>query len=282
MSSDRPIRIDVGGVLASRLGGKARFVPRFLVRWLEKLICQDQLNQLLESNYPLRGAEFCDGVLCDLDVTIDIRNENLLPKNPRCIIVSNHPLGGLDGMSMISWLSRHYNRPVRFVVNDLLMAVEPLTDCFVPVNKHGRQSRSSLGSLEEALAGDGPVVIYPAGLCSRLGDDGVVADLAWNKMFVTKAIESRRDIVPVHFDGHNSPSFYRWARRRRSLGIKFNFEMLLLPREVFRSRGKTFTITCGTPVPWQSLEGGANAASTAAQLRRQVYALPTNISVNEK
>ncbi len=282
MSSDRPIRIDVGGVLASRLGGKARFVPRFLIRWLEKLICQDQLNQLLESNYPLRGAEFCDGVLCDLDVTIDIRNENLLPKNPRCIIVSNHPLGGLDGMSMISWLSRHYNRPVRFVVNDLLMAVEPLTNCFVPVNKHGRQSRSSLGSLEEALAGDGPVVIYPAGLCSRLGDDGVVADLAWNKMFVTKAIESRRDIVPVHFDGHNSPSFYRWARIRQRLGIKFNFEMLLLPREVFRSRGKTFTITCGTPVPWQSLEGGAKAASTAAQLRRQVYALPTNISVNEK
>lgn len=282
MSADRPIRIDVGGVLASRLGGKARFAPRFLVRWLEKLICQDQLNQLLESNYPLRGAEFCDGVLCDLDVTIDIRNENLLPKNPRCIIVSNHPLGGLDGMSMISWLSRHYNRPVRFVVNDLLMAVEPLTDCFVPVNKHGRQSRSSLVSLEEALAGDGPVVIYPAGLCSRLGDDGVVADLAWNKMFVTKAIESRRDIVPVHFDGHNSPSFYRWARIRQRLGIKFNFEMLLLPREVFRSRGKTFTITCGTPVPWQSLEGGAKAASTAAQLRRQVYALPTNISVNEK
>lgn len=282
MSADRPIRIDVGGVLASRLGGKARFVPRFLIRWLEKLICQDQLNQLLESNYPLRGAEFCDGVLCDLDVTIDIRNENLLPKNPRCIIVSNHPLGGLDGMSMISWLSRHYNRPVRFVVNDLLMAVEPLTDCFVPVNKHGRQSRSSLVSLEEALAGDGPVVIYPAGLCSRLGDDGVVVDLAWNKMFVTKAIESRRDIVPVHFDGHNSPSFYRWARIRQRLGIKFNFEMLLLPREVFRSRGKTFTITCGTPVPWQSLEGGAKAASTAAQLRRQVYALPTNISVNEK
>ncbi len=282
MSADRPIRIDVGGVLASRLGGKARFVPRFLIRWLEKLICQDQLNQLLESNYPLRGAEFCDGVLCDLDVTIDIRNENLLPKNPRCIIVSNHPLGGLDGMSMISWLSRHYNRPVRFVVNDLLMAVEPLTDCFVPVNKHGRQSRSSLVSLEEALAGDGPVVIYPAGLCSRLGDDGVVADLAWTKMFVTKAIESRRDIVPVHFDGHNSPSFYRWARIRQRLGIKFNFEMLLLPREVFRSRGKTFTITCGTPVPWQSLEGGAKAASTAAQLRRQVYALPTNISVNEK
>lgn len=282
MSADRPIRIDVGGVLASRLGGKARFVPRFLIRWLEKLICQDQLNQLLESNYPLRGAEFSDGVLCDLDVTIDIRNENILPKNPRCIIVSNHPLGGLDGMSMISWLSRHYNRPVRFVVNDLLMAVEPLTDCFVPVNKHGRQSRSSLVSLEEALAGDGPVVIYPAGLCSRLGDDGVVADLAWNKMFVTKAIESRRDIVPVHFDGHNSPSFYRWARIRQRLGIKFNFEMLLLPREVFRSRGKTFTITCGTPVPWQSLEGGAKAASTAAQLRRQVYALPTNISVNEK
>lgn len=278
MTEEKPIRINIREVLASRLGRRARFVPGFVTRWLERLVCQDELNGLLERNFPLRDADFCDGVLCDLDVTLDVRNEHLLPESPRCIIVSNHPLGGLDGMSMISWLSRHYGRPVHFVVNDLLMAVEPLRDCFVPVNKLGRQNRGSARTLDEVLAGDDPVVIYPAGLCSRLGDDGVVADLAWNKMAVTKAIESRRDIVPVHFDGHNSPSFYRWARRRVRLGLKFNFEMILLPREVFRSRGKTFTLTCGRPVSWQNLKGGAEASATAARLRQIVYALPTNIS----
>ena len=282
MSVDKPIQINIQEVLSARLGSRARFVPRFLVRWIERLICQDELNGLLERNFPLRGADFCDGVLCDLDVKLEIRNEELLPENPRCIFVANHPLGGLDGMSMISWLSRHYGRPVHFVVNDLLMAVEPLSDCFVPVNKHGRQSRDTLTSLEDALAGDDPVIIYPAGLCSRLGDDGVVADLAWNKMFVNKAIESKRDIVPLYFDGHNSPSFYKWARRRMRMGIKFNFEMILLPREIFRSRGKTFTISCGRSICWQSLDGGAKAAATAATLRQTVYELNENKSVDQK
>lgn len=274
MTSEKPIQINISEVLSSRLGKRARFVPRFIVRRIEKLICQDELNELLRNNFPKRGADFCDGVLKDLDVSIEVHNEHLLPDNPRCIFVSNHPLGGLDGMSMISWLTRHYGRQVHFVVNDLLMVVEPLSECFVPVNKHGRQSRSTLTSLEEALAGDDPVVIYPAGLCSRLGDDGTVADLPWNKMAVAKAIESKRDIVPVHFDGHNSMSFYRWARRRVKSGLKFNIEMILLPREVFRSHGKTFTITCGSPIPWQDLQGGAKASETAAQLRQTVYNLP--------
>lgn len=278
MTEEKPIRINIREVLASRLGRRARFIPGFIIRWLERLICQDELNSLLERNFPLRGADFCDGVLCDLDVNIDVHNEHLLPQSSRCIIVSNHPLGGLDGMSMISWLSHHYGRPVHFVVNDLLMVIDPLRDCFVPVNKHGRQSRGSVQSLDMVLAGDDPVVIYPAGLCSRLGDDGVVADLAWNKMAVAKAIESRRDIVPVHFDGHNSPSFYRWARRRERMGLKFNFEMILLPREVFRSRGKTFTLTCGRPISWCDLHGGSEAAASAARLRQIVYGLPVNIS----
>lgn len=278
MTEEKPIRINIREVLESRLGRRARLIPGFVIRWLERLLCQDGLNGLLERNFPLRGADFCDGVLCDLDVSLDVRQEQLLPSSSRCIIVSNHPLGGLDGISMISWLSRHYGKPVHFVVNDLLMVVEPLHDCFVPINKHGRQSREAVTTLDRLLAGDDPIVIYPAGLCSRLGDDGVVADLAWNKMVVTKAIESGRDIVPVHFDGHNSPSFYQWARRRTRMGLKFNFEMILLPREVFRSRGKTFTLTCGQPVRWQDLRGGAEAAATAARLRQIVYALPANIS----
>lgn len=273
MDESKPIRIDLQAVIKSRLGGRARMIPRFVVRRLEKLICQDQLNKLLADNFPLRGADFCEGVLRSLDVKLDVRGEESLPADPRIIIASNHPLGGLDGMAMIAWLSRHYGRPVHFVVNDLLMAVEPLQECFVPINKHGRQSRSSARSIDEALAGNDPVVIYPAGLCSRRQPDGTIADLAWNKMFINKAIESHRDIVPVHFGGHNSESFYRMADRRRRLGIKFNFEMILLPREVFRSAGSTFTLTVGDTVPWQSLRGGAKASEEAAALRQKVYSL---------
>lgn len=276
MADNKPIRIDVGAVIASKLGRRSRYVPPFLVHGIERLIHQDELNALLENNFPRRGADFCEGVLADLGVSLEVCHADRMPASPRCIVVSNHPLGGLDGISMIAWLTRHYGRPVHFVVNDLLMAIEPMSECFVPINKHGAQTRATADTLDAILAGDDPVVIYPAGLCSRLGDDGRIADLAWRKMAVTKAIESRRDIVPVFFDGENSPSFYRWARRRKRLGIKFNFEMVLLPREVFRARGKTFTLTCGEPVAWSSLHGGPDASREVARLRETVYSLKTD------
>lgn len=276
MADNKPIRIDVGAVIASKLGRRSRYVPPFLVHGIERLIHQDELNALLENNFPRRGADFCEGVLADLGVSLEVRHADRMPASPRCIVVSNHPLGGLDGISMIAWLTRHYGRPVHFVVNDLLMAIEPMSECFVPINKHGGQTRATADTLDAILAGDDPVVIYPAGLCSRLGDDGRIADLAWRKTAVTKAIESRRDIVPVFFDGENSPSFYRWARRRKRLGIKFNFEMVLLPREVFRARGKTFTLTCGEPVAWNSLHGGPDASREVARLRETVYSLKTD------
>lgn len=268
-----PIKIDVGQVLASRLGRRARFVPGFMVRALERLICQDQLNDMLSYAYPRRGAEFCSAVLDRLGVTVDVCHADRLPADGRCIFASNHPLGGLDGMAMIAWLSRHYGSHVNFVVNDLLMAVEPLTDCFVPVNKHGAQSRATARSLDAILAGPEPVIVYPAGLCSRRQPDGTIADRRWNKMFVNKAIASHRDIVPIFFDGTNSDSFYRAAARRERLGIKFNIEMILLPREVFRQAGRCFTVSCGEPVAWQSLAGGADAAATAEALRKKVYDL---------
>ncbi|MDE6854734.1 MAG: 1-acyl-sn-glycerol-3-phosphate acyltransferase [Muribaculaceae bacterium] len=279
MISDRPIKIDVAEVIRRRLGKRSRYIPDFVVRGVEKLICQDELNGLLQNNFPKRGPEFCRGVLDDLDVHLQVRGDEHMPRSPRCIVVSNHPLGGLDGISMIAWLSAHYGDcPVHFVVNDLLMAVEPLKECFIPVNKHGAQSRSSGATLDAVLAGDDPVVIYPAGLVSRLHADRSISDLPWRKTVICKAIESRRDIVPVYFDGCNSRSFYELARWRKRLGLKFNYEMMLLPRELVRARSKTFTLTCGRAIPWQSLKGGAEAASEAADLRRIVYSLSDNQS----
>jgi len=268
-----PIRIDIEQVLRERLGSRVRHIPGIAVKMLKRLIHQDEMNRLLESAYPKRGAEFCDSVLETLGVSLSVKGAERMPASSRCIIVSNHPLGGLDGITMISWLSRHYGRRVHFVVNDLLMAVEPLRECFVPVNKHGSQSREAAMALDVVLSDADPVVIYPAGLVSRLGNDGRISDLVWRKMVVTKAIESQRDIIPVHFDGENSRSFYRWARLRKRLGIRFNYEMILLPREVMRARGKHFTLTVGDAIPWQTLRGD-HAAEEASMLRQTVYSLP--------
>lgn len=283
LRASSPIKIDIRAIVNDRLGSVARVVPRFFIRKLENLICQDRLNALLEHNFPMEGADFCRGVLSDLNVKIETVNADRLPPadHRRVIIVSNHPLGGLDGMALIDYFTRRYGGSVKFIVNDLLMAVKPLAPVFLPINKHGQQSRASLTAIDQVMKGDEPVLIFPAGLVSRqLQPGGEIADLEWKKMFINRAISFQRDIVPIYFDGTNSERFYSFARRRTNLGLKFNFEMALLPSEVFKSEGKTFRVNCGKPIPWQSLSGGAEAESEAQAMRHKVYELKKELQEN--
>lgn len=262
-----PIQIDVGAVIRTRLGKKASRVPEWIVRKLEKIICQDKLNEMLRIAYPSRGADFCRAVLDHLDIKVTVKGEENMPipEHGRVIFVSNHPLGGLDGLALIDFVKSHYGKEPYFIVNDILMAVEPLSDVFLPINKHGAQSRASLQAIDRAMASDRPVIIFPAGLCSRRRG-GTIRDLEWKKTFVHKAREFRRDIVPLRFDACNSPSFYKAARWRERLGIKFNIEMILLPGEIFKAAGSEFTINVGRTVRAGSLS--ADAAAETLRIRQ--------------
>lgn len=269
-SSAGPIKIDLGAVLRERKA--TRCVPGFVVSWLKRLIRQDELNAMLQTVYPARGAEFCHAVLDHLGVSVSVSHEERLPaaEQRRVIYVSNHPLGGLDGMALIDWVTRRHGVEPRFVVNDLLMAVEPLREVFLPINKHGGQSRDAIAAIDRALADDRPVIIFPAGLCSRRRG-GVVADLEWKKMFVLKARQTGRPILPLHFKGFNSSRFYRLANLRERVGIKLNVEMALLPGEIFKARGKAFEIVCGDPIDAAALAG--DAQTVAARIRQYVFNL---------
>ena len=173
----------------------------------------------------------------------------------RVLLVCNHPLGGLDGMALIAWFSDYFGTQLQVVVNDLLMAVEPLSPCFVPVNKHGAQSRGTARSIDSAMASDAPVLMFPAGLVSRRGDDGVVADLSWNKMFLRKAVEYRRDVVPLEV--------LRRAQQRRILqGGKAQGTA----RPAFQS-GNAFAATRGVRQPRQTLHYKMRASHRMAGTR---------------
>lgn len=264
-----PIQIDLSAILKSRKG--TRRIPAFAVSWLKRLIRQDELNAMLAAAYPRRGAAFCCAVLDHLGIAVNVRHAERLPEvNRRVVYASNHPLGGLDGMALIDWVTRRHGVEPQFIVNDLLMAVEPLSDVFLPINKHGSQSRKALEDIDAAMASDRPVVIFPAGLCSRRRG-GQVADLEWQKMFVMKARKFGRDIVPIHFAGRNSSFFYRFARLRELSGIKFNVEMALLPGELVKARGSRFDIICGNPVDPHSLP--AEPREAAALLRSRVISM---------
>lgn len=249
-------------------------MPRGLVRKLEKIIRQDDLNDILAFAHPARGSEFSRKALEYLNITVDVTGRENLPDGRRCVFVSNHPLGGLDGIAVIALLGEKYgDENIRFLVNDMLRNVKPLDEVFLPINKYGAQARSSAKIINEVYEGDKQVAIFPAGLVSRLGKEGI-RDLEWKKNFAAKALESGRDIVPMLFVGENSRRFYSTARWRERLRIGVNLEQVLLPGELCASRGKHFRIIVGKPIPFGKLkESGRSPQELTQAIRRIVYSL---------
>lgn len=275
MKDETLMKIDVDGVLRQRIPRYYRYIPQFIIKWLERTICQDRMNELMEKNKSKTNAEFCAGVLESLNISYEVMGEENLPpmENRRVVIVSNHPLGALDGMTMIDYITKRYGGNVKFVVNDLLMAIKPLNGVFLPINKHGKQSRNSSNAIDEAMAGSDPIIIFPAGLCSRRQPDGTICDLEWRKMFVNKSVEYQRDVIPMYFDAENSSFFYKFAKLRMRLGIKFNIEMIYLPREIFRSENAKFLIKVGKAISWSTLNSGKHASTQASKIKSIVYNL---------
>ena len=269
--NSEPMRIDVDKVLRTRLPRHYRYIPRFAVRWLERTICQDQLNAILLKMAGKDSVDAASAALTEMGITIDEKGLEQLPEG-RYMFVSNHPLGGLDGLALISLIGNRYERHIKFLVNDLLMAVEPLRGVFLPVNKYGSQSRATATQIEEALKSDEQFITFPAGLCSRMQPDGTIADLPWQKAAVNHAVNYQRDIVPIYFDACNSKFFYRFAKWRKKLGIKFNIELIFLPKEMIKQCGSTLHVIIGEPIPWTSLDARA-PKKEAARLRDIVYSM---------
>ena len=247
-------------------------IPGFLLRRLEKLIRQEELNEMLRIGYPSRGSKFSKKILEHLQISLTVRGLETLSKEKAYVFASNHPLGGLDGISLVAVLGDYFgDSNIRVMVNDLLMNVDPLSGVFLPVNKFGAQGRESSRLLNEAMQEGKQIVMFPAGLVSRLHPDNTIKDLEWQKSFVSKALEFHREIIPVRFEGENSMKFYKFARWRKRLGLKINLEQVLLPSEVCKSRGKSFTISFGRPIdPLTYRKTGRTPKEIAAAIRKTV------------
>lgn len=274
--SDEVVKINVRDAVKAKLPKYAKYIPGFVYRWLERVICQDELNRILTENRGKTGSQFAEGALNTLGISLRVEGRENLPED-RCTFVSNHPLGGLDGIALIAMLGKHYgDENVRCLVNDVLMAVRPLDNVFLPVNKYGAQSRASMRRIEETYAGNKQIMTFPAGLCSRKGNDGKVRDLQWQKSFITKSVNSRRDVVPIFFSGLNSKFFYRFARIRKKLGIRFNIELIFLPSEMVKNRGQQFVIHIGKPIPYTTFDNSRSSREWTDFVKETVYSLATD------
>lgn len=267
--------IDLDRIIREKMGTKARYVPSVAVRWLKHIIHQDEVNRFLWESRDKKGTEWLEECTRYLDMTLDIKGlENLPDKNDGRLytFVSNHPLGGVDGVALGAIIGRHYDGRFRYLVNDLLMNLPGLAPLCIPINKTGKQSRSFPEMVEAGFSGDNHILMFPAGICSRK-IDGQIHDLPWKKTFITKSVETKRDIVPIHFGGRNSDFFYGLANVCKALHIKFNIAMLFLVDEMYKNVHKSFRVAIGKPIPWQTFDKSKTAMEWAKYVQDMVYRL---------
>ena len=258
--------IDVGALFRSKLGEKT---PKWLI-WLgRKLLHEDFLNTVFRQGYT--GVEFAEYALEYMHVTLQVEGLEKVPTDRLVTVASNHPLGGHDALALVSIFGRLYDGNIRIMVNDFLMVLKQLNGIFVPVNKVGGQSRSLSEQTDAIFRSDAQILFFPAGKCARR-IDGKIQDPEWKKTFITKSVETQRDIIPMHFYGRNSWRFYflDWIGKVTGLNKKFPLAMVLLVDEMYRARGKTYRVVIGDPIPWQTFDNSKRPVQWAQWMKSLV------------
>lgn len=269
-----PQVINVDKIFKDKNPSLYKMLPVFVMRYIKRIIHQDKINHILKKSEGITGVNFATVVLKEMGVQVACSGLENIPDNGAVIIVSNHPLAGLDAMALISLVGEK-RKDIRFLVNDILTRLPNFGEVFVPVNKIGVNPKSNLIRIEEIYASDFATMLFPAGMCSRIYD-GKIQDFEWQKSFVTKAQKYKTTIIPVFVKGKNSSWFYNLSRFRTKLGIKANIEMFYLPDEMFKQKGQTIELIIGKPIKNEILNQNQSAKEWATLIRAFVYNLDKN------
>lgn len=261
--------IDIAKTLRAKFGEKT---PKWVIRLARKVLHEDFLNTFFRQGYT--GVEFAEKALEYMHVTLQVEGLDRIPDDGLFTVASNHPLGGHDALALVSLFGRKFHGNIRVMVNDFLMVLKQLNGIFVPVNKVGGQSRSLSEQTDGIFHSDAQVLFFPAGKCARK-IKGKIQDPDWKKTFITKSVETHRDIIPMHFYGRNSWRFYfvDWIGKITGLNKKFPLAMVLLVDEMYRAQGKTYRIVIGDPIPWQSFDSTKRPVEWAKWMKEYVESL---------
>lgn len=181
---EKPFRVDIDSIFRTKNPSMYKWIPGFILSWIKKVVHQREINEALEEAKDLTDGDFVDFVVQKkLQAKVRIKGVENIPATGGAILVSNHPLGGLDGMVIMAEALR-IRKDVKVIVNDILMHIPNFTNTFIPVNKLGKKAKDSLQKVEQAYAEGNLVIVFPAGICSRK-IDGQIRDLDWQKSFFT-------------------------------------------------------------------------------------------------
>ena len=163
-------RIDISKVIALKSPILFKLIPKKILKKLKYIVREKEINSILRKLNGKKNLDFVNGSIKELGVNLNNNGFENLPTKERVIVVANHPLGGLDGVALINELGK-YRKDIKFLVNDILTHLKPFEEYFVPINKHGVNSRENILRIEKLFQSDKCIVIFPAGLVSRKNND---------------------------------------------------------------------------------------------------------------
>jgi putative hemolysin len=263
--------IDVGKAIRSSNSRFIKSMPGFVVRIVKKIIREDEMNDTIFRNRHKTGVPFVNDVLQDWKVKKEITGSQNVPSSGRFIFVSNHPVGAIDALTFLSLIHSHFPDVIS-PSNELLNYIPQLQQLILGINVFGKNTRETVARLNKLFESDSQIMLFPAGEVSRR-KNGIISDSPWQKTFITKAIQYKRDIIPVHISGRNTNFFYNFANLRKFLGIKMYIETILLPGEMLKQKNSTVALTIGVRIPWQTLTNDLTHSEWAQKVKQIVYSL---------
>ncbi|MBN2354782.1 lysophospholipid acyltransferase family protein [candidate division KSB1 bacterium] len=244
-----------------------RFLTRLLVKMIEKTVRAREINDFLKQHGQVRGIAFIDELFEILDFSYIVSHKDIhkIPAEGRVILVANHPLGALDGLSLLKAVSE-IRKDVKIIANDVLMNLENLSDYFLPYDVFSRKMQKvQVQRIGQVLQEDQAVIFFAAAEVSRLSFKGV-RDPGWLNGPVFFAKKYKVPILPVFFKAKNSMLFYFISLFSKKVS------MFLLPREVFKKNGKTIRMIIGDPIPGVVFSSSfINTKMATKLLKRHTY-----------
>ena len=251
------------------LAANHELITRPTLALLRQLLREEELNAFLLQHHDLEGLAFLVKLLeyFNLSYSVVEGEKDNIPAEGRVVIVANHPLGGLDGIALLS-LVRGIRPDVRIVANDVLMQFGPLQHMLLPIDNLGKGvSKASIAAINTALAQDEAVIVFPSGEVSRPGPTGI-KDPPWRDGFLRFAERAEAPVLPIHIGGRNSALFYGLSMFYKPLST------IMLVREMFRRQPMTLHMRIGELIPWQEIAAlDLPREEKIKRINRQVYSV---------
>lgn len=261
-------KIDIKDIISSKAPDffekNPKIVNSLLIKFLNRFLRIKEINNFLELNHLKSGVEFIDSLFEHLNVSYEITNKDIanIPSEGRLIIVSNHPLGGLDGLAMIRAISQ-IRSDVKIVANDVLQSIENIAEFILPVDLFSmNKQKYQLLNIEKALNNEEVVIFFPSGKVSRLYVNGI-HDSKWNNGAIKFSKKLSVPILPAFVHARNSLSFYLAAMIYSPIG------MFMLPQELFKKRNSKFRITFGNVIPGNTFKNSNLKTKIESKLLKQ-------------